>query len=55
MHLYIPVFKESIYVELLYFDVFDFCLDEADMAAFAALDDGTFPRIFDHRDPKMIA
>ena len=37
------------------FDVFDFCLDEADMAAFAALDDGTFPRIFDHRDPKMIA
>ena len=25
------------------------------MTAFAALDDGSFPRIFDHRDPKMIA
>ena len=37
------------------FDVFDFSLDEEDMAAFAALDDGSFPRIFDHRDPKMIA
>ena len=36
-------------------DVFDFSLDEEDMAAFAALDDGSFPRIFDHRDPKMIA
>ena len=37
------------------FDVFDFSLDEEDMTAFAALDDGSFPRIFDHRDPKMIA
>ena len=36
-------------------DVFDFSLDEEDMAAFAALDDGSFPRIFDHHDPKMIA
>ena len=36
-------------------DVFDFELDEQDTAAFAALDDGSFPRIFDHRDPKMIA
>ena len=36
-------------------DVFNFSLDEEDMAAFAALDDGSFPRIFDHRDPKMIA
>ncbi len=37
------------------FDVFDFCLDEADMAAFAALDDGAFPPIFDHYDPKTVA
>ena len=37
------------------FDVFDFCLDEADMAAFTALDDGAFPRIFDHYDPKTVA
>ena len=37
------------------FDVFDFCLDEEDMAAFAALDDGSFPRIFDHYDPKTVA
>lgn len=37
------------------FDVFDFCLDEEDMAAFAALDDGAFPRIFDHYDPKTVA
>jgi len=29
--------------------------NEEDMAAFAALDDGSFPRIFDHHDPKMIA
>ena len=37
------------------FDVFDFCLDEADMAAFTALDDGAFPPIFDHYDPKTVA
>ena len=37
------------------FDVFDFSLDEADMAAFAALDDSAFPRIFDHYDPKTVA
>ena len=37
------------------FDVFDFSLDEEDMAAFAALDDGSFPRIFDHYDPKTVA
>ena len=37
------------------FDVFDFPLDEEDMAAFAALDDGSFPRIFDHYDPKTVA
>ena len=36
------------------FDVFDFSLDEEDMAAFAALDDGSFPRIFDHYDPKAV-
>ena len=36
-------------------DVFDFSLDEEDMAAFAALDDGSFPRIFDHYDPKTVA
>nr|WP_281275610.1 aldo/keto reductase [[Pseudopropionibacterium] massiliense] len=36
-------------------DVFDFELGADDMAAFAALDDGSFPRIFDHRDPTMIA
>ena len=36
-------------------DVFDFSLDEEDMAAFAALDDGAFPRIFDHYDPKTVA
>ena len=35
-------------------DVFDFSLDEEDMAAFAALDDGSFPRIFDHYDPKAV-
>ena len=37
------------------FDVFDFSVDEEDMAAFAALDDGSFPRIFDHYDPKTVA
>lgn len=36
------------------FDVFDFELDEEDMAAFAALDDGSFPRIFDHYDPGTV-
>ena len=35
-------------------DVFNFSLDEEDMAAFAALDDGSFPRIFDHYDPKAV-
>ena len=29
--------------------------NEEDMAAFAALDDGSLPRIFDHDDPKTIA
>ena len=37
------------------FDVFDFELDEEDMAAFAALDDGSFPHIFDHYDPGTVA
>ena len=37
------------------FAVFDFELDEEDMAAFAALDDGSFPRIFDHYDPGTVA
>ena len=32
------------------FDVFDFTLDADDMAAFAALEDPSFPRIFDHFD-----
>ena len=36
------------------FDVFDFELSEEDMAAFAALDDGSLPRIFDHYDPKTV-
>ena len=36
------------------FDVFDFDLDAEDMAAFAALDDGSLPRIFDHYDPATI-
>ncbi len=36
------------------FDVFDFELDAEDTAAFAALDDGTLPRIFDHYDPKVV-
>ena len=36
------------------FDVFDFELDADDMAAFAALDDGTLPRIFDHYDPATV-
>ena len=31
-------------------DVFDFELDDDDLAAFAALDDPAFPRIFDHFD-----
>lgn len=35
-------------------DVFDFELDAEDMAAFAALDDGTLPRIFAHYDPKVV-
>lgn len=32
------------------FDVFDFALDDEDMAKFAALNDPAFPRIFDHFD-----
>ena len=36
------------------FDVFDFTLDDADMAAFATLEDPTFPRIFDHFDPNTV-
>lgn len=32
------------------FDVLDFALDDEDMAAFAALNDPAFPRIFDHFD-----
>ena len=32
------------------YDVFDFELDADDMAAFAALEDPAFPRIFDHFD-----
>lgn len=32
------------------FDVFDFTLDDEDMAAFATLNDPAFPRIFDHFD-----
>lgn len=34
--------------------VLDFELNAAELDAFRALDDGSFPRIFDHRDPKMI-
>ena len=36
------------------FDVFDFKLDAEDMAAFAALDDPSFPRIFDHFDVGVV-
>ena len=36
------------------FDVFDFELSQEDLAAFAALDDGSLPRIFDHYDPKTV-
>lgn len=36
------------------FDVFDFTLDADDMAAFAALEDPAFPRIFDHFDVGVI-
>ena len=36
------------------FDVFDFELTQADRAAFAALDDPSFPRIFDHYDPTTV-
>ncbi|AYD89117.1 aldo/keto reductase [Actinomyces lilanjuaniae] len=36
------------------FDVLDFELTEADLEAFSALDDGSFPRIFDHYDPKVV-
>lgn len=32
------------------FDVFDFTLDAEDLAAFAALEDPSFPPIFDHFD-----
>lgn len=35
-------------------DILDYELDAEDMEAFRALDDGTSPRIFDHRDPAMI-
>ncbi|MCL3777635.1 MULTISPECIES: aldo/keto reductase [unclassified Actinomyces] len=35
-------------------DVFDFELTDADKAAFAALDDPSFPRIFDHYDPTTV-
>lgn len=36
------------------FDVFDFELDADDLVAFAALDDGSLPRIFDHFDPATV-
>lgn len=36
------------------FDVLDFELSDAEMARFAALDDPSFPRIFDHTDPATI-
>ena len=36
------------------FDVFDFALDEEDMAAFEGLEDPSFPRIFDHFDPTTV-
>ncbi len=36
------------------FDVFDFELTAQDLATFAALDDGSLPRIFDHYDPKTV-
>lgn len=36
------------------FDVFDFALDADDLAAFEALDDPSFPRIFDHFDVPTI-
>lgn len=36
-------------------DVFDFELDAQDMAAFAALEDPTFPRIFDHFDVNTVS
>lgn len=36
------------------FDVFDFELSDRELADFRSLDDGSFPRIFDHRDPAMI-
>ncbi len=36
-------------------DVFDFELDAQDMAAFAALEDPTFPRIFDHFDVDTVS
>nr|WP_300337425.1 aldo/keto reductase [Actinomyces sp.] len=35
-------------------DVLDFTLDAADLAAFEAMDDPSFPRIFDHFDPKIV-
>ncbi|AWE42237.1 aldo/keto reductase [Actinobaculum sp. 313] len=36
------------------FNVFDFELTDEDLAAFQTLDDGTFPRTFDHYDPKVV-
>lgn len=36
------------------FNIFDFELTSDELKAFRALDDGTFPRIFDHRDPATI-
>jgi len=36
------------------FNVFDFELTDDDLAAFQALDDGSFPRIFDHYDPNVV-
>ncbi|MBE6484615.1 MAG: aldo/keto reductase [Actinomycetaceae bacterium] len=36
------------------FNVFDFELTDDDLTAFQALDDGSFPRIFDHYDPNVV-
>lgn len=36
------------------FDVLDFELTDEELATFRGLDDGTFPRIFDHRNPETI-